>query len=60
MTDLLSSLITDPNGTRDGMNWEHHIHSMEIQAYSSMLKAFIAQSELLTWVNIYSKFVISD
>ncbi|AES80932.1 ENT domain protein [Medicago truncatula] len=49
MTDLLSSLITDPNGTRDAVNWENHIHSMEIQAYSSMLKAFIAQSELLTW-----------
>jgi len=60
MTDLLSSLITDPNRTRDAVNWENHIHLMEIQAYSSMLKAFIAQSELLTWVNIYSKSVLFD
>ncbi|CAL5193158.1 unnamed protein product [Lathyrus oleraceus] len=41
--------VADPNGMRDAVNLEHHIHSLEIEAYSSMLKAFIAQSDLLTW-----------
>ncbi|CAK8542897.1 unnamed protein product [Lathyrus sativus] len=41
--------IADPSGMRDVVNLEHHIHYMEIEAYSSMLKAFIAQSDLLTW-----------
>nr|XP_012569201.1 uncharacterized protein LOC101497708 isoform X2 [Cicer arietinum] len=49
MTNLLSSLITDPHGTRDAVNLDHHIHCLEIEAYSSLLKAFIAQSDLLTW-----------
>ncbi|XP_058740108.1 protein EMSY-LIKE 4-like [Vicia villosa] len=49
MTYLLSLLIVDPNGMRDAVNLEHHIHYLEIEAYTSMLKAFIAQSDLLTW-----------
>ncbi|XP_019437479.1 PREDICTED: protein EMSY-LIKE 2-like [Lupinus angustifolius] len=34
---------------RDIMGLEHQIHCMETEAYSSVLKAFIAQSDLLTW-----------
>ncbi|XP_054825479.1 uncharacterized protein LOC129322993 isoform X2 [Prosopis cineraria] len=37
------------HGRRDLMYLEHHIHSLEIEAYSSVLKAFIAQSDLLSW-----------
>ncbi|CAJ1919546.1 unnamed protein product [Sphenostylis stenocarpa] len=39
----------EPHGIRDVMDLEHHIHYLEIEAYSSILKAFIAQSDLLTW-----------
>ncbi|KAL2565130.1 hypothetical protein AAZV13_19G087800 [Glycine max] len=31
------------------MDLEHQIHYLETEAYSSILKAFIAQSDLLTW-----------
>ncbi|CAJ2672010.1 unnamed protein product [Trifolium pratense] len=34
---------------RVAVNMEQNIHCLEIHAYSSLLKAFIAQSELLTW-----------
>jgi hypothetical protein len=59
-TDLLSSLITDPNGMWSVAKMERQIHCLEIHAYNSLLKAFIAQSEVLTWVNIYSKLVLCD
>ncbi|KAJ7971961.1 Protein EMSY-LIKE like [Quillaja saponaria] len=39
---------TEPHG-RDLINLEHEIHCMETEAYSSVLKAFIVQSDLLTW-----------
>ncbi|KAE9588755.1 putative ENT domain, protein EMSY-LIKE, plant [Lupinus albus] len=39
----------EAHGERDIMDLEHQIHCMEIEAYSSVLKAFIAQSDLLTW-----------
>ncbi|KAF7819243.1 protein EMSY-LIKE 4 isoform X2 [Senna tora] len=42
-------LTTECHGKRDLMDLEHHIHCLEIEAYSSVLKAFIAQSDLLTW-----------
>jgi hypothetical protein len=58
MTDLSSSLITDSNGMRGAAKIKHKIHYLEIHAYNSLLKAFIAQSEHLTWVNIYSKLVL--
>ncbi|KAJ7971959.1 Protein EMSY-LIKE like [Quillaja saponaria] len=38
----------EPHG-RDLINLEHEIHCMETEAYSSVLKAFIVQSDLLTW-----------
>ncbi|CAI8613665.1 unnamed protein product [Vicia faba] len=41
--------IADPNGMKDAVKLEYHIHYLEIEAYSSMLKAFSAQSDLLTW-----------
>ncbi|KAI4301017.1 hypothetical protein L6164_034336 [Bauhinia variegata] len=39
----------EPHGRRDLMDLEHHIYFVETEAYSSVLKAFIAQSDLLTW-----------
>ncbi|ESW33869.1 hypothetical protein PHAVU_001G105300 [Phaseolus vulgaris] len=39
----------EPHGIRDVMDLEHQIHYLETEAYSSVLKAFIAQSDLLTW-----------
>ncbi|XP_027353038.1 protein EMSY-LIKE 4-like [Abrus precatorius] len=39
----------EPHGIRDVMDLQHHIHCLETEAYSSILKAFIAQSDLLTW-----------
>ncbi|KAI4348497.1 hypothetical protein L6164_009215 [Bauhinia variegata] len=39
----------EPYERRDLMDFEHHIHSLETEAYSSVLRAFIAQSDLLTW-----------
>ncbi|KAG4927582.1 hypothetical protein JHK82_053346 [Glycine max] len=39
----------EPHGIRGVMDLEHQIHYLETEAYSSILKAFIAQSDLLTW-----------
>lgn len=60
MTGLLISLITESHGIRDAVDLEHHIHCLETDAYSSILKAFNAQSDLLTWVNFYSKPILCD
>ncbi|RDY09170.1 Protein EMSY-LIKE 3, partial [Mucuna pruriens] len=49
VTGLLLTLTTESHGVRDVMDLEHHIHYLETVAYSSILKAFIAQSDLLTW-----------
>ncbi|KAK2443777.1 hypothetical protein QL285_014853 [Trifolium repens] len=42
--------ITDSNGMRGAAKIKHKIHYLEIHAYNSLLKAFIAQSEHLTWL----------
>lgn len=47
---MLIALITERHGIRDAVDLEQHIHCLETQAYSSILKAFVAQSDLLTWV----------
>ncbi|XP_061356744.1 protein EMSY-LIKE 4-like [Gastrolobium bilobum] len=49
MTGLLIALTAEPRGMRDVMDLKHHIHCLETEAYSSIVKAFIAQSDLLTW-----------
>ncbi|XP_057429147.1 uncharacterized protein LOC130722438 [Lotus japonicus] len=41
--------IIECHGIRDAVDLEQHIHCLETQAYSSILKAFVAQSDLLTW-----------
>ncbi|BAT84981.1 hypothetical protein LR48_Vigan03g198400 [Vigna angularis] len=41
--------VLEPHGIRDVMDLEHQIHYLETEAYCSVLKAFIAQSDLLTW-----------
>ncbi|KAL2319504.1 hypothetical protein Fmac_028473 [Flemingia macrophylla] len=46
MPGLLNPLTTQPHGIRDVTD---HIHYLETEAYTSILKAFIAQSDLLTW-----------
>jgi len=51
VTGVLLTLATEPHGIRGVMDLEHQIHYLETEAYSSILKAFIAQSDLLTWVN---------
>jgi len=40
------------------MDLEHQIHYLETEAYTSVLKAFIAQSDLLTWVNYYHALLV--
>lgn len=53
VTSLLISLITEPHGIRrETVDFKYHIHCLETEAYSSILMAFIAQSDLLSWVNI--------
>lgn len=46
------SFTTERHGRRDLTELEHHIHCLETEAYRSVLKAFISQSDLLTWVSI--------
>ncbi|KAK2416191.1 Emsy N Terminus (ENT)/ plant Tudor domains-containing protein [Trifolium repens] len=41
--------IIDPIGMWSVAKMERQIHCLEIHAYNSLLKAFIAQSEVLTW-----------
>ncbi|XP_020219973.1 protein EMSY-LIKE 3 isoform X3 [Cajanus cajan] len=38
-----------PHGIRNVTDLERHVHYLETEAYTSILKAFIAQSDLLTW-----------
>ncbi|KAL2320520.1 hypothetical protein Fmac_029489 [Flemingia macrophylla] len=40
------NIAIEPHGIRDVTD---HIHYLETEAYTSILKAFIAQSDLLTW-----------
>ena len=58
--ELTMPLTTEPHGRRDAMDFENQIHCLETEAYSSILKAFIAQSDLFTWVSTYSEPVIFD
>lgn len=44
-----ASLLEPPCGT-DDKDINFQIHSMEKEAYSSVLRAFNAQSDLLSWV----------
>ncbi|KAJ1409129.1 ENT domain [Sesbania bispinosa] len=46
---IASSLQFEPRGIRDAVDLGHHVHCLETEAYNSVLKAFIAQSDLLTW-----------
>ena len=52
------TLTAEPHGRRGPMDLVDPIHSLEIEAYRSVLKAFYAQSDLLSWVNIILKRVM--